>query len=278
MIASRSTAEPSIAAARSPSPPGDTGDRRRALSARGAVARGSLAALLAVAGLAAFLVPRPLDAQGGDPYLRQRLEMVESQIHRRGVEDPAVLRAMGTVPRHLFVPETRRAEVYEDIPVTIAPGQTLSQAYLSALMISLLDLDGDERVLEIGTGSGYDAAVLAELAAEVYTIEIDEDLARRARQTLAELGIDNVQVRNGDGYRGWPERAPFDAILMTTAPVHVPEPLWEQLAPGGRMVVAVGGFVQDLQVITKAADGTRRVKKIKPVRLGEMSGEVRRQR
>lgn len=201
--------------------------------------------------------------------------MVENQLRKRGIEEPGVLEAMGTVPRHAFVPEEHRREAYLDAPVTFAPGQTLSEAYLSALMISLLDLEGGEKVLEVGTGSGYDAAVLSRIAGEVFTIEIDSTLAARARETLRRLGFRNVHVRAGDGYRGLPEEAPFDAIVLTTAPDHIPEPLFEQLKEGGRLVVAVGGFVQDLQVITKTAHG-RKVRRISPVRLGPMSGEVAR--
>jgi protein-L-isoaspartate(D-aspartate) O-methyltransferase len=143
-------------------------------------------------------------------------------------------------------------------------------------MISLLELTGREKVLEVGTGSGYDAAVLSRLAAEVLTIEIDPGLASRAKETLRALGYRNVRVRVGDGYRGWPEEAPFDAIVLTTAPDRIPEPLFDQLKEGGRLVVAVGDFVQDLQVITKTEGGGRRVKKVSLVRLGPMSGEVAR--
>ncbi|MEM9555491.1 MAG: protein-L-isoaspartate(D-aspartate) O-methyltransferase [Acidobacteriota bacterium] len=228
--------------------------------------------------LVGFEAP-PSAAQTGDTFGAQRLDMVESQVRRRGVTQPSLLEAMQLVPRHRFVPETLEREAYTDRPVPIAPGQTLSQAYVSARMISLLDLDGDEKVLEIGTGSGYDAALLSRIADEVYTIEIDEDLAKEARGTLRELGYDNVRVQAGDGYRGWPSEAPFDAILMTTAPPRIPEPLFDQLAPGGKMVIAVGySLHQDLQVVTKSREGDREVRRVSLVSLTPMTGEVQQDR
>lgn len=212
-----------------------------------------------------------------DPFASQRASMVENQIRKRGIEEPSILAAMGEVPRHLFLPEENRSQAYQDIAVVFAPGQTLSQAYLSAQMISLLNLSGGDKVLEIGTGSGYDAAILSRVAREVYTIEIDQSLADKARQTLTELGYRNVHVRAGDGYRGWSEKAPFDAILITAGAQRIPEPLFEQLKVGGKMVVAVGDFVQDLQVITKTADG-RETRRISPVVLVPMEGEVTKDR
>ncbi len=208
-----------------------------------------------------------------DPFTDQRDRMVEHQVRKRGIEEPAILEAMREVPRHLFLPEDKRSQAYEDVPVVFAPGQTLSQAFLSAQMISLLNLAGGDKVLEIGTGSGYDAAVLSRVAGEVYTIEIDESLGDKARQTLADLGYGNVRVKIGDGYRGWSEEAPFDAILITAGAQRIPEPLYEQLKVGGKMVVAVGDFVQSLQVITKTVDG-RETRKISPVVLVPMEGEV----
>lgn len=202
--------------------------------------------------------------------------MVTEQVRKRGIEIPMLLNAMQDVPRHLFVPEGSQPLAYGDSPVTIAPGKTLSQAYVSARMISLLELEGDEKVLEIGTGSGYDAALLSQLAREVYTIEIDPGLGQRAEETLGRLGYQNVHVRIGDGYRGWPEKAPFDAILITAAPERLPEPLFEQLKDGGRMVVAVGGLVQDLQVVTKHGD-ERRTRTVSLVNLAPMTGEVQRE-
>lgn len=214
-------------------------------------------------------------AQAGELFGRLRADMVRTQVERRGVDQPSLLAAMRSVPRHLFVPERLVREAYRDQPVTISPGHTLSQAYVSARMISLLDLDGDEKVLEIGTGSGYDAAILSRMAQEVYTIEIDDEMADAAKSTLDRLGYSNVRVRAGDGYRGWPTEAPFDAILMTTAPPRVPEPLFEQLAPGGKMVIAVGySLHQDLKVITKTIEGDREVRRVSLVSLTPMTGEV----
>lgn len=219
----------------------------------------------------------PLAAQT-DPFSLRRHSMVETQIRGRGITENQVLSAMEEVPRHLFVPETSRPQAYEDVPVTIAPGQTLYQAYLSALLISNLGLSGKEKVLEIGTGSGYDAAILSRLAGQVFTIEIDPEIGQRARKTLRELGYKNVQVRIGDGYRGWPEEAPFDAILLTAAPEHIPEPLFDQLKIGGKMVVAVGRMIQDLKVITKTSATERDTRKIRPVVMVPMTGEVDQQR
>ena len=166
--------------------------------------------------------------------------MVREQIAGRDVRDPRVLAALAHVPRHELVPDEMREYAYEDRPLPIGHGQTISQPYVVAYMTEQLRLRGDERVLEIGTGSGYQAAVLAELAREVYSIEIVEELGERARADLARLGYSNVHVRVGDGYRGWPEQAPFDAIIVTAAPGHVPQPLIDQLAVGGRLVLPVG--------------------------------------
>jgi protein-L-isoaspartate(D-aspartate) O-methyltransferase len=216
---------------------------------------------------------------GKEPFLAKRQSMVEDQVRRRGVTERRLLDAMATVPRHEFVPESSRQRAYDDAPVELEPaGQALPQAYVSARMISLLKLDGDEKVLEIGTGSGYDSALLSRLAKQVYTIEIDDTTARRAERTLRAQGYHNIQVRVGDGYRGWPEAAPFEAILVTAAPNRIPEPLFEQLAIGGRMVVAVGfSLHQDLQVITKRADGSREVKRVSLISLAPMTGEVNQQ-
>jgi len=201
-----------------------------------------------------------------------RQDMVEFQIMRRGVDDRGVLRAMEEVPRHLFVPETVRDEAYVDHPLLIGHGQTISQPYIVALMTSLLELDGSQKVLEIGTGSGYQAAILGELAAEVYTIEIREELARVAEVLLADLGYDNIHVRAGNGYNGWPEEAPFDAIIVTASPPEIPAALVAQLKVGGRMVVPVGaGAVQDLELLTKTASGVLS-QDIVPVRFVPMIG------
>jgi len=204
----------------------------------------------------------------------RRARMVETQIVARGVRDPRVLAAMRKVPRHLFVDAAQRTEAYEDHPLPIPGNQTISQPYIVALMTELLELKPTSRVLEIGTGSGYQSAVLAELAKEVYTIEIVPELAALAAQRLKELAYDNVRTREGDGYRGWPEEAPFDAIIVTAAPERIPQPLLDQLAPGGVMVIPVGGFFQELKVFRKSADGRVTERDILPVRFVPMTGEV----
>jgi protein-L-isoaspartate(D-aspartate) O-methyltransferase len=212
-----------------------------------------------------------------DADLRQlRLRMVEQQIRARGIDDERVLAAMAQVPRHLFVPEVERRQAYEDHPLPIGSGQTISQPYVVALMTSLLALTPQSRVLEIGTGSGYQAAVLSRLAAEVYSVEIVPDLAARALGTLARLGYDNIHVRIADGYRGWSEAAPFDAIVLTAAPREVPQPLLDQLRPGGRLVLPVGGVDQDLVLMTKGADGSLQRQTVIPVRFVPMTGEAQR--
>jgi protein-L-isoaspartate(D-aspartate) O-methyltransferase len=204
--------------------------------------------------------------------------MVETQIAARGVHDPRVLAAMRKVPRHLFVEPDARAFAYEDHPVPIGNNQTISQPYIVALMTELLELPPKGRVLEIGTGSGYQSAVLGEIAAEVYSIEILPELARSAGEKLKQLGYANVEVREGDGYRGWPEHAPFDGIVVTAAPERIPQPLLDQLAPGGRMVIPVGGFFQELKVFTKDKDGRVTEKDIIPVRFVPMTGEIEKEK
>jgi len=180
----------------------------------------------------------------------------------------AVMSAMGKVPRHRFVSVTADAVAYENRPLPIGEGQTISQPYIVALMTDLLDLSHTDRVLEVGTGSGYQAAVLAELVARVYSIEIVEPLGRRAAKLLGELGYGNVEVRIGDGYSGWPEAAPFDAIVVTAAPAEVPQPLIDQLKPGGRMVIPVGGSsdTQQLLLLRKETDGSTTTRRTLPVR------------
>ena len=204
-----------------------------------------------------------------------RERMVREQIEGRGIRDPRVLAAMAKVPRHELVPEEMRAHAYEDRPLPIGFDQTISQPFVVAYMTEQLRLRGDERVLEVGTGSGYQAAVLAELAREVYSIEIVAPLGERARADLARLGYRNVQVRVGDGYRGWPEQAPFDAIIVTAAPGHVPQPLIDQLAVGGRLVVPVGEVYQELLLLSRDADGIHEERLI-DVRFVPMRGEAER--
>jgi protein-L-isoaspartate(D-aspartate) O-methyltransferase len=216
----------------------------------------------------------PIDPPAPDPFAAARAAMVREQIEARGVRDPRVLAALRRVPRHEFVPVELRGSAYEDRPLPIGEGQTISQPYIVAIMSALLELDGSERVLEIGTGSGYQAAVLAELAREVYTIEIVEPLAQRAARDLARLGFSNVTVKAGDGYRGWPERAPFDAVIVTAAPDHVPQPLVDQLAVGGRMVIPVGSYAQELRLITRDERGVR-AEHVLDVRFVPMTGKAR---
>ena len=202
-------------------------------------------------------------------YIKARESMVVNQIEARGVKDKRVLAAMGKVERHRFVPKALRPLAYTDGPLPIGEGQTISQPYIVALMTELLRLEGDEKVLEIGTGSGYQAAVLAELCAHVYTIEILEPLATRAKALLDELGYTNITVKCGDGFLGWKEFAPFDAIIVTCAPPEVPKPLIEQLKEGGRLVIPVGVFYQELKLIEKK-DGKLISESIIPVRFVPM--------
>ena len=196
--------------------------------------------------------------------------MVESQLRGRGIADPAVISAMQDVPRHLFLPGEVEQRAYDDAALPIGANQSVPQPYLVALTASLLELDGDEKVLEVGTGSGYQAAVLASVAAEVYSIEIVPELAEQARKRLAGLGFDNVEVRTGDGYMGWPEQAPFDCILVTAAPRKIPQPLIDQLAVGGKLVIPVGDYLQDLMVITRTENGVRK-RRVDLVRMDPMT-------
>lgn len=208
-------------------------------------------------------------------YTAARAAMVSEQLAARGIQSPHVLDAMRRVPRHRFVPDSERRHAYRDMPLPIGHGQTISQPYIVALMTQSVEPRADARVLEIGTGSGYQAAVLAELVDHVYSIEIEEELARTARAVLDELGYDNVTVRAGDGYGGWPEHAPFDIIVVTAAPEHVPQALIDQLKPGGTMIVPVGPVyaVQELRLIEKDANGRLRGKNIAPVRFVPMRRE-----
>ena len=185
-------------------------------------------------------------------------QMVAEQITARGIRDERVLAAMRKVERHRFVPESLRARAYDDRPLPIGEGQTISQPYIVALMTELLALQGKEKVLEIGTGSGYQTAILAELANEVYSIEVLKSLSERAQALLAGLGLTNIHVRCGDGYEGWNEEAPFDAIIVTAAPRQVPPQFVEQLKTGGRLVIPVGDFSQKLDLLVKTEQGIQR--------------------
>jgi len=235
----------------------------------------ALAALVALGWLATSCGGAGSEDGGAPDREAERLAMVTEQIAARGVRDPRVLAAMRRVPRHRLVPEDVRPAAYSDGALPIGHRQTISQPYVVAVMTEALALEGDEKVLEVGTGSGYQAAVLGELAREVHTIEIVEPLGLRARDDLAELGYDNVHVRVGDGYRGWPEEAPFDAIVLTAAPDHVPQPLLDQLAPGGRLVLPVGEGSQELILIRRTEDGFER-EQLLPVRFVPMTGEAER--
>ncbi|MBU0943174.1 MAG: protein-L-isoaspartate(D-aspartate) O-methyltransferase [Proteobacteria bacterium] len=184
---------------------------------------------------------------------KQRLQMINGQLKNRGITDPKILRAMSTVPRHLFVPDHLRQQAYRDGPLPIGHGQTISQPYIVAYMTEILQINPQHKVLEIGTGSGYQAAVLAELSDQVYTMEIIPELAASAGKRLKETGYTKVTVRQGDGYHGWPEAAPFDAIMVTAAAEFIPPPLLQQLKAGGRMIIPVGSpfYVQHLMLVEK---------------------------
>jgi protein-L-isoaspartate(D-aspartate) O-methyltransferase len=190
-----------------------------------------------------------------DQDSRRAALMVDRQIRAEGITDARVLAAMREVPRHRFVPPERAAQAYDDTPLPIGYGQTISQPFIVAYMTEALELEPRHRVLEIGTGSGYQAAVLAKIAKEVFTIEIVPQLAARSTATLRELGYTNVTVREGDGYAGWPEQAPFDRIMVTAAPDHIPQPLIDQLAVGGRLVIPVGDVRQQMTILTKTKAG-----------------------
>ena len=240
--------------------------------------------------LAGTLVPAGggmMEAQAQDGYERERARMVEeiAALTRetraetgRAALSERVLGAMRKVPRHEFVPDGEKRNAYANRPLSIGLGQTISQPYIVALMTDFMDVKPGDRVLDIGTGSGYQAAVLSELAGTVYTVEIVEPLAREAQERLQRLGYRNVVARTGDGYRGWPEHAPFDSIMVTAAPREVPQPLIEQLKPGGRLVVPVGGQLagQSLLVVEKRPDGTitrRNVLAVRFVPLTNKSGK-----
>lgn len=211
-----------------------------------------------------------------DGFAAARARMVAEQIETRGITAPPVLEAMRRVPRHEFVPASQRSRAYEDRPLPIGEGQTISQPYIVALMTDLAAPAPGAKLLEVGTGSGYQAAVLAACGAEVWSIEIVDPLARRAERDLARLGFDRVHVRSGDGYRGWPEAAPFDAIVVTAAAPRVPEALLGQLRIGGRLIIPVGemGELQSLDVHERTETGFT-VRHVTPVRFVPMTGEIR---
>lgn len=238
----------------------------RRVSSRACIA--SLA-LVTLAGCASDAAPPKMSRE------TERMAMVAKQLAAHDITDERVLAAMRKVPREAFVPEQLAAMAYDDRPLPIGLDQTISQPFIVGFMTQALALDGSEKVLEIGTGSGYQAAVLAECAREVFSIEIVEPLAVRARATLDSLGLERIHTRIGDGYRGWPEAAPFDAIIVTAAPEHVPEPLIDQLALGGRLVIPVGRGDQELLLLERTSDGISQ-RSILSVRFVPMTGEAER--
>ena len=237
-----------------------------------------LAACILAVGMLGWGCSRPPGGEGSrnrsEDRAMQRENMVSRQIEARGVSNPAVLKAMRKVERDLFVPEEEKPCAYDDRPLPIGKDQTISQPYIVGLMTQLLDPKPHHKILEIGTGSGYQAAVLAEIVDQVYTIEIVESLGRHAETILRDLNYQNIHVRIGDGYRGWPEEAPFDGIIVTAAPEKVPQPLLDQLREKGRLVIPVGGFAdQRLVVYVKTAEGIRQQDSI-GVRFVPMTGEA----
>jgi protein-L-isoaspartate(D-aspartate) O-methyltransferase len=228
--------------------------------------------------LVSFAFPASLAYSSEDPALTEaRRRMVERDLRGRDIRDPKVLETMGRVPRHLFVESSQRNKAYADYPLPIGEGQTISQPYIVALMTQILQVRPGERVLEIGTGSGYQAAVLAELGAQVYTIEIQETLAKQAAQRLKELGYDRVRVKYGDGYLGWEEEAPFDAVIVTCAANHIPPTLIKQLKEGGRLVIPLGSttYFQTLTLLTKK-EGKIDIEHLLGVAFVPMTGEAQK--
>jgi protein-L-isoaspartate(D-aspartate) O-methyltransferase len=217
--------------------------------------------------------PPPSRISARQAYDLSRRDMVNQQLRQRGISQPEVLAAMEQVPRHLFLPERMRGEAYADRALQVGPSRTIYQPYVVALMTSLLDLKHGDSVLEVGTGTGYHAAVLSRIARRVYSIEIDPVVASQAGKALVAMGYHNVEVWVGDGYDGLPERAPFNAILLSAAPPRIPQPLIAQLRVGGKMVVPLGGVVQDLLVITKTNQGIEK-RAVIPVRVSPMTGQV----
>jgi len=221
-----------------------------------------------------FMISGSVDASPEDRFTAQRNAMVKEQIADRGIEDAEVLRAMRTVPRHLFVPEGLQSKAYDDGPLPIGHGQTISQPYIVAYMTEVLKVRKGDTVLEIGTGSGYQAAILSPMVRKVYTLEIIPELAVSAKKRLNHLGFANVEVKEGDGYFGWPEKAPFDAIIVTAAAGHIPPALIKQLKNGGRMIIPVGGFfmVQNLVLVSKDRRGEITTRNLLPVRFVPLTG------
>ena len=225
--------------------------------------------------LAAALFALPLLLGNQSSWKTQRLSMVERQIVKRGIHDQRVLEAMRTVPRHLFIPKPYRALAYQDSPQPIGYGQTISQPYIVAYMTEALDLKPHHKLFELGAGSGYQAAVASRLVEEVYTVEIHEPLAARAAKTLKELGYDNVHVRAGDGWAGWPDAAPFDRIIITAAAPELPEKLLEQLRVGGKLLMPLGeaGGHQELVLVEKTQENEFSTRRLLPVRFVPVTGE-----
>lgn len=217
---------------------------------------------------------KPINQRSEKMYEKMRISMVEDQIEKRGIKNESVLEAMRKVPRHEFVPDYLKKYAYADEPLPIGEDQTISQPYIVAYMTEYLRLGNEDKVLEIGTGSGYQAAVLAEIVDTVYTIEIVDVLAKNAQRNLERLGYENVLVKRGDGYAGWPEHAPYDAIIITAAPTKIPEPLLEQLKVGGFMILPLGDYSQELVLIEKNSMKDFEQKTLLPVRFVPMTGEI----
>ncbi len=226
----------------------------------------------------AIAVEPPRAPAEDEQFVRARERMVKQDLRRRDITDAKVLEAMGRVPRQRFVPKDLERRAYGDYPLPIGHGQTISQPYIVALMTQLAGVKAESRALDIGTGSGYQAAVLAEICKDVYSIEIVKPLAEQARKRLEDLGYKNITVRHGDGYRGWPEKEPFDVIIVAAAPDHVPQPLVDQLAPGGKLVLPVGRFYQELVVIERDKEGKVHRRPGIPVMFVPMTGEAQERR
>jgi protein-L-isoaspartate(D-aspartate) O-methyltransferase len=208
-----------------------------------------------------------------DDYYNERVKMVNSQLKARGLKNKQVLKAMENVPRHLFVPQKLQHLAYGDYPLEIGEGQTISQPYIVGFMTEALEPDSTYRVLEIGTGSGYQAAILGEICDSVFSIEIFESLGNSASKVIHGLGYQNIQIKIGDGYKGWPEKAPFDAIIVTCSPTHIPDPLTEQLKDGGKMIIPVGHSYQQELILLQKESGKLKKKKVLPVRFVPMIDE-----